>query len=424
MGQVYYDMGLLASTDVEETSATDLVGQYVGQTGPKTKALLEKALGKVLFIDEAYRLAEGPFGKEAVDELVDSITKPMFSKKLIIILAGYDNEINDLMSTNSGITSRFPELVQFNSLSPDYCIQLLITLLAKRRKQIAANGDFELDLTSLEKPTESFSAIMRQTFEILSQTSNWANARDVQTLAKSIFKKVLQTADGNSMTLTRDQVLDSLTSMLQDRSAREIRVVTDQRRAENNVKLPPLLEQSPSPQRASTFQSATFQAQELEQEDIQQSLSPIQDTEAEVRDPGVSDETWVQLQQDKATALAFEQSYVELEATCEKQQEALNEISEQATKQPPTDLEDDAKMHHEKARLERLAKLDEQRKILEGLEREKKDRGKKRQEEEQAQKKLRDIGFCPVGYRWIKQVGGYRCAAGSHFVSDEMLATH
>jgi hypothetical protein len=76
MGKVYFDMGFLATAEVVMCSAIDLVGQYVGQTGPKTKKLLEKALGKVLFIDEAYRLAEGHFAKEAMDELVDCLTKP------------------------------------------------------------------------------------------------------------------------------------------------------------------------------------------------------------------------------------------------------------------------------------------------------------------------------------------------------------
>src|SRR5437773_12092484 len=112
MGKVYYDMGFLANAEVIECSATDLVGQYVGQTGPKTRNLLEKALGKVLFIDEAYRLTEGQFAK-AMDELVDCLTKPQFAQKLITILAGYDADIHHLMSINSGLTSRFPETVAF-----------------------------------------------------------------------------------------------------------------------------------------------------------------------------------------------------------------------------------------------------------------------------------------------------------------------
>ena len=108
IGKIYYDMGFLATAEVVECSAKDMVGEYVGQTGPKTEKLVERALGKVLFIDEAYRLAEGHFAKEAVDELVDCVTKPKFFQKIIIVLAGYDKDINRLMSLNPGLTSRFP----------------------------------------------------------------------------------------------------------------------------------------------------------------------------------------------------------------------------------------------------------------------------------------------------------------------------
>lgn len=111
-------MGFLASADVIEASATDLIGQYLGQTGPKTQTLLEKALGKVLLIDEAYRLGEGQFAKEAMDEIVDCITKPKYYQKLIIILAGYDTDINRLMAMNPGLTSRFPESIEFHGLRP------------------------------------------------------------------------------------------------------------------------------------------------------------------------------------------------------------------------------------------------------------------------------------------------------------------
>ena len=94
MGQIFYDMGFLSQASVEECSATDLIRQYVGQTGPKLQKLMEKAMGKVLFIDEAYRLAEGGFATEAMDELVDCLTKPKFAQRLVVILAGYDKDID------------------------------------------------------------------------------------------------------------------------------------------------------------------------------------------------------------------------------------------------------------------------------------------------------------------------------------------
>lgn len=174
MGQVYYDMGLLASTEVIEKSATDLIGQYVGQTRPKTQNLLEHALGKVLFIDEPYHLAEGNFAKEAMDELVDCITKPKFARKLIIILAGYDADINQLISINPGLTSRFPKSLQFKPLSPGNCIQLLKKLLSKKKRSLLEQSQTKFDISCVQHPDPNLNKKMTQGFDTLSKTASWA----------------------------------------------------------------------------------------------------------------------------------------------------------------------------------------------------------------------------------------------------------
>ncbi|KAI2473043.1 P-loop containing nucleoside triphosphate hydrolase protein [Annulohypoxylon bovei var. microspora] len=109
MGKVYYDMKFLAEASVVECSATDLIGQFVGQAGPKVQKKFDEALGRVLFIDEAYRLAEGHFAKEAMDEIVDCLTKEKYQNKLVVILAGYDNDTNRLMNQNPGLTNEAPE---------------------------------------------------------------------------------------------------------------------------------------------------------------------------------------------------------------------------------------------------------------------------------------------------------------------------
>ncbi|EKM60602.1 uncharacterized protein PHACADRAFT_203774 [Phanerochaete carnosa HHB-10118-sp] len=140
MGQVYYDMGFLSSTEVVECSASDLVGQYVGHTGPKTKQVFERALGKVLFIDEAYRLSEGAYAKEAVDELVGILTQEAFVGKLIVIIAGYGKEINTLLAANPGLASRFPEEIHFDNMSPEHCLEILKKDLAKDDIECAAIG--------------------------------------------------------------------------------------------------------------------------------------------------------------------------------------------------------------------------------------------------------------------------------------------
>lgn len=78
MGVVFYEMGLLAIKDVVECSAMDLIGEYVGHTGPKTKKAFESVLERVLFIDEAYKLADGTYGKDAVIKMVNNLTKDWY----------------------------------------------------------------------------------------------------------------------------------------------------------------------------------------------------------------------------------------------------------------------------------------------------------------------------------------------------------
>jgi len=133
IGQIYFDLGFLSDVEVVECSASDLIAEYVGQTGPKTRRQLETGLGRVLFIDEAYRLSDGSFGTEAANELVDLLTKPEFMGKLIVILAGYEDDMNRLMSVNHGLSSRFPDVVNFRPLTASNCMELLSKILTQKK---------------------------------------------------------------------------------------------------------------------------------------------------------------------------------------------------------------------------------------------------------------------------------------------------
>lgn len=144
LGQVFFDMGFLSSADVVECSATDLIGQYVGQTGPKTVQKLTEALGKVLFIDQAYRLGDGHFATEAINELVDSLTKPKFMGRIVVILAGYEADMNTLMSVNQGLSSRFPEELIFTNLAPKHCLTLRTNSLTAVNIDIPDKTEFPI----------------------------------------------------------------------------------------------------------------------------------------------------------------------------------------------------------------------------------------------------------------------------------------
>lgn len=131
LGKIFKEMGVLEKGHLIEAERADLVGEYIGHTAQKTRKIIQKALGGILFIDEAYSLARGgerDFGKEAIDTMVKALED--FKDSLIIILAGYRDEIEDFMATNPGLKSRFPLQMDFD----DYNMEELIAIGEKLAK--------------------------------------------------------------------------------------------------------------------------------------------------------------------------------------------------------------------------------------------------------------------------------------------------
>jgi SpoVK/Ycf46/Vps4 family AAA+-type ATPase len=117
LADVYAGLGILRGGQLVECSRADLVGEYVGTTAPKTRAVVESALGGVLFIDEAYALAQGDesdFGREAVTELLRLMEN--HRDDLIVIAAGYPAQMDEFLGLNPGLRSRFGATLTF----PDY----------------------------------------------------------------------------------------------------------------------------------------------------------------------------------------------------------------------------------------------------------------------------------------------------------------
>lgn len=125
VGKLFKEMNVLQKGHVIECERADLVGEYIGHTAQKTRDQVKKALGGVLFIDEAYSLARGgekDFGKEAIDALVKAMEDN--KNNLILILAGYCHEMDWFLQTNPGLRSRFPIHIDF----PDYTIDELLAI--------------------------------------------------------------------------------------------------------------------------------------------------------------------------------------------------------------------------------------------------------------------------------------------------------
>ncbi len=119
VAQTYCGLGLLESLSVVEAKRQDFVGQHLGSTAIKTSALIDSALGGVLFIDEAYTLIQtglsggDAFGREAVDTLLARMENDR--DRLVVIIAGYDAEIDRFLASNEGLSSRFTKRIRFPS---------------------------------------------------------------------------------------------------------------------------------------------------------------------------------------------------------------------------------------------------------------------------------------------------------------------
>ena len=124
-------IGALTGGQLVEVSRADLVGQYVGHTAPLTQKAIQSAMGGVLFIDEAYSLYRGredSFGLEAIDALVKGMED--HRDKLVVILAGYSREMEEFLTANSGLRSRFPNMIEFPDYTPEELLEITKSIVA------------------------------------------------------------------------------------------------------------------------------------------------------------------------------------------------------------------------------------------------------------------------------------------------------
>ncbi|MFC3964572.1 type VII secretion AAA-ATPase EccA [Nocardia jiangsuensis] len=146
VAKIYCGVGLLKTDKVVEAKRMDLVGQHLGSTAIKTDKLIDTAMDGVLFIDEAYTLIQtglsggDAFGREAVDTLLARMENDR--DRLVVIIAGYDGEIDRLLAANDGLASRFAKRLQFPSYTPEELGQI--------GRLIAGSRDSELSEGALE----------------------------------------------------------------------------------------------------------------------------------------------------------------------------------------------------------------------------------------------------------------------------------
>src|SRR3984893_14546462 len=170
VGEICRGLKVLRKGHVVETDRAGLVAGYTGQTATRTLDKCREALDGILFIDEAYSLAapagEGgaDFGKEAIDTLLKFMEDNR--DRIIVIVAGYRNEMRRFIDSNPGLSSRFSKTIDFPSYNP--------TELTEIFKRMAARQQFALP--------EGFEAKLKPWVEGRSKAEDWANAREMRTL--------------------------------------------------------------------------------------------------------------------------------------------------------------------------------------------------------------------------------------------------
>jgi type VII secretion ATPase EccA len=175
VAEIYRDLGILKKGHLVETDRSGLVAEYVGQTAVKTNKIIDSALDGVLFIDEAYSLAQGgsnDYGMEAIATLLKRMEDDR--DRLVVILAGYEDEMQAFIEFNPGLRSRFNRYIHF----PDYNESELYAIL----ESILSRLDYTLE--------EGVAEVIRQHIHtaILHKKRAFGNARFV----RNMFEKIME----------------------------------------------------------------------------------------------------------------------------------------------------------------------------------------------------------------------------------------
>ena len=145
MARIYHSLGILSKGQLVEVDRSGLVAGYVGQTALKTKKAIDKALGGVLFIDEAYALnggAENDFGQEAIDTVLKAMED--HRDDLVVIVAGYTDLMEDFIHSNPGLESRFNRFLEFEDYTLDEMMGIFRMRCSKGKYTLAPDAEGEV----------------------------------------------------------------------------------------------------------------------------------------------------------------------------------------------------------------------------------------------------------------------------------------
>jgi len=196
IGEIYKALGVISKGHLVETDRAKLVAAYMGQTAIKTTEVVEKALGGILFIDEAYSLApRDPSGSDYGHEAIDTLLRLMEDHRdnFVVIVAGYPAEMDGFIESNPGLQSRFNKYLFFEDYTPAELVEI-VNLFCKE-------GDYRLT----EPATEKIKSLFGTAYA--ARDARFGNAR----LARNIFEKAIE--NQSSRIVGTDMTGDVLTTI-------------------------------------------------------------------------------------------------------------------------------------------------------------------------------------------------------------------
>ncbi|MDE5608192.1 MAG: AAA family ATPase [Muribaculaceae bacterium] len=196
LAETYKELGILSKGHLVETDRSGLVAEYVGQTAVKTNQIIDKAIGGVLFIDEAYSLAgksDNDFGSEAISTLLKRMEDDR--SRLVVILAGYGAEMKSFIDSNPGLQSRFNRYIHFDDYTPEELLEIFMLNVRK--------NDYELSPSGLETVSKKIEKDVRE------KDKNFGNARYV----RNLFEKTLEN-QAFRLAAKEDHTIDTLKQLI------------------------------------------------------------------------------------------------------------------------------------------------------------------------------------------------------------------
>ena len=178
MGEILQAMDILPTSRVIEASRATLVGKYMGETPKIVNNMCDKAMGGILFIDEAYTLSDGGdmYGKEAIDTLMKRMEDDR--GKFVVIAAGYKDKMEEFLMMNAGLASRFTHKLHIDDYDPDELLAIYKHMAQKEQYQLSP----ESELKALDKIYKM----------VLAKSDSWGNAREMRNLLDSTIQKLSQ----------------------------------------------------------------------------------------------------------------------------------------------------------------------------------------------------------------------------------------